>query len=253
MSNSDIRLAPAKAVNERSKSARLRPASYDDDNALLGGRSEESLADKAYAAILRGLFDRSIPAGAELSQTDLVRLLGTTVQPLRDALQRLETEGLVTIHARSCIRFVRADLELSRSTYQFRSLIERSGARALAESGDAAEIQALVDGHVALLARLESGAWGPEEEATLDRLEEGLHGALIAALRNQLITATASRLKNYVTLVRLDWLTTRPLAVRTVREHLEILNACAARDADAAEAALVAHFQLALQRLIGMV
>jgi DNA-binding GntR family transcriptional regulator len=219
----------------------------------MGAKSEESLADKAYAAILRGLFDRSIPAGAELSQTDLVRLLGTTVQPLRDALQRLETEGLVTIHARSCIRFVRADLELSRSTYQFRSLIERSGARALAESGDAAEIQALVDGHVALLARLESGAWGAEEEATLDRLEEGLHGALISALRNQLITTTASRLKNYVTLVRLDWLTTRPLAIRTVREHLEILNACAARDADAAEAALVAHFQLALQRLIGMV
>jgi DNA-binding GntR family transcriptional regulator len=238
-----MRLATEKAVKARSRTA--QPVSG-------GGENDESLADKAYAALLRGLFDKSIPAGAELSQTDLVNLLGTTVQPLRDALRRLETEGLVTIHARSCIRFVRADLELSRSTYQFRSLIERAGARALAESGDLAEITALVDDHVALLARLEEGAWGEEEEILLDDVEERLHGALISALRNELIATTASRLKNYVTLVRLDWLTTRPLAIRTLREHLAILNACAARDADAAEAALVSHFQLALQRLIGM-
>ena len=84
-----------------------------------GERREASLSDKAYQAILQALFDRTIPIGAELSQTELVRLLGITVQPLRDALRTLETEGLVTIHARSCIRFVRADLELSRSTYNF--------------------------------------------------------------------------------------------------------------------------------------
>lgn len=214
---------------------------------------ELGLADKAYQAILQGLFDRTIPAGAELTQTELMRLLGLTAQPLRDALRTLETEGLVSIHARSCIRFIRADLELSRSTYQFRSLIERAGARALAETGNAGEIRRIADDHRELLTRLERGEWSPSEEQTLNALEERLHGAIISALRNPLIETTARRLKNYVTLVRLDWLTTRPLAVRTLREHLEIIDACAARDADKAEAALVTHFQLALQRLLGMV
>lgn len=236
-----------RAVAGKSKTEPAKAIELD-----LLGDNEPSLSDKAYDAILKGLFDRTIPLGAELSQADLVRLFGMTMQPLRDALRRLETEGLVTIHARSCIRFIRSDLELSRSTYQFRSLIERAGARALAESGDAGEIQAMVDGHRALLARLEEGSWEPDDEAMLDRLEEQLHGALISALRNQLIEVTARRLKNYVALVRLDWLTTRPLAIRTLREHLDILTACVARDADAAEAALVTHFQLALQRLLGM-
>lgn len=213
---------------------------------------EVSLGDKAYQAVLQALFDRTIPIGAELSQADLMRMLGITAQPLRDALRTLETEGLVTIHARSCIRFVRADLELSRSTYQFRSLIERAGARSLAESGDAKEILSLAEDHKTLLAKLEAGAWTPEEEEELDLLEDRFHGALISALRNQLIEVTARRLKNYVTLVRLDWLTTRPLAIKTVREHLEVINACVERDGDAAEAALINHFQLALQRLIGM-
>jgi len=131
-------------------------------------------------------------------------------------------------------------------------LIERAGARALAEKGDAAQIQDLIDKHTALLEQLEHGELGPEEKKTLDTLENRLHGALTFYLRNPLIETTAKRLKNYLTLVRLDWLTTKPLAIRTVREHIDILKACAMRDADAAEAALAAHFQQALQRLLGI-
>jgi len=214
--------------------------------------TEANLAEKAYQAILQGLFDRTIPAGSEYSQAELMRQLGLTAQPLRDALRTLMNEGLVTMVARSCVRFIRADLELSRSTYQFRSLLERAGARALAEKGDAVEIKNLMDEHIALLEELERGELGPREQATLDALENRLHGALTFYLRNPLIETTAKRLKNYLTLVRLDWLTTKPLAIRTVREHIDILKACAMRDADAAEAALAAHFQQALQRLLGI-
>lgn len=228
----------------RATAAEIRPPA--------GLEGETNLAEKAYQAILQGLFDRTIPQGGEFSQAELMRLLGLTAQPLRDALRTLENEGLVTVYARSCIRFIRADLELSRSTYQFRSLIERAGARALAEKGDAQEIQDLINDHTALLRQLERGELGPKEKNTLDALENRLHGALTFYLRNPLIETTARRLKKYLALVRLDWLTTTPLAIRTLREHLEILNACALRDADAAEAALAAHFQQALQRLLGI-
>lgn len=213
---------------------------------------EMPLADKAYRAILQGLFDRTIPAGAELSQSELAAKLNLTAQPLRDALLKLEAEGLVTIHARSCIRFVKADLELSRATYQFRSLIERAGARTFAETGDAQIIEALIDDHRRLMSEIEAEGLGIRQSETLGALEDRFHGALLGALRNPLIETTARRLKNYVTLVRLDWLVTAPLALRTLREHLDVLNACARRDADAAEAALTAHFQQALQRLLGM-
>src|SRR5579884_4098597 len=156
----------------------------------VGTENESNLADKAYQVILQGLFDRTIPAGSEYSQAELMRLLGITAQPLRDALRTLENEGLVTMQARSGVRFIRADLELSRSTYQFRSLIERAGARALAEKGDAAQIQDLIDQHTALLEQLEHGELGPEEKKTLDTLENRLHGALTFYLRNPLIETT---------------------------------------------------------------
>lgn len=234
-------------------SKKKSPPSAPKTRPTASAKNETNLAEKAYKSILRGLFNRTIPAGAEFSQVELMRLLGLTAQPLRDALRTLETEGLVTIHARSCIRFVRADMELSWSTYQFRTLLEKAGARAYAENGTTKEIKDLITGHTALLERLERSPFGPQEEQTLDLLENRLHGALISALRNPLIETTARRLHNYFTLVRLDWLTTKPLALRTLHEHLEILNACAARDADAAEAALAKHFQQALHRLLGKV
>jgi DNA-binding GntR family transcriptional regulator len=224
--------------------------STTEDGADAGGGKR--LSDIAYSAILEGLFDRRVPAGAFVSQNDLVKLLGIPVQPLRDALRVLEAEGVLTIHPRSGIQFLKPDLELARSTYQFRSIIERAAARSYAEVGDAGEVQDLIAEHHAFIAALGSKGLTSEMLLRLEALEQRLHGAMIASLRNPLIETTARRLKNYVTLIKLERLITLPLAMRTLKEHLEILEACVARNADRAEAALAQHFQAALQRILGM-
>jgi DNA-binding GntR family transcriptional regulator len=237
-----IMRGPAKKSQSRSRAA--KPVRKDPP---------PRLGETAYRAILEGLFERRVPAGAFISQNELSKIVGVPIQPLRDALRVLEAEGIVTILSRSGIQFAKADLELARSTYQFRSIIERAGARACAESGDAAAIQALIDEHRALIDQLATAELTSEQSSILEDLERRLHGALIGSLRNPLVETTARRLQNYVTLVRLDRLFTKPLVLRTLSEHLDILEACAARDADAAEAALAHHFQMALQRVIGMV
>jgi DNA-binding GntR family transcriptional regulator len=210
------------------------------------------LSEVAYQAILEGLFTRKVPAGAYLSQNDLVQMLGLPVQPLRDALRVLETEGVLTIHPRAGIEFLKPDLELARSTYQFRSLIERTAARAYAESADAAGIARLLKDHETLIKQINAKGLDPEHLSQLEALEARLHGDMVASLRNPLIETAARRLKNYLILIKLDRRITAPLALRTLREHVEILEACVRRDADRAEAALVRHFQAALQRILGM-
>ncbi|MGF2047021.1 hypothetical protein ACQUFG_16650, partial [Enterococcus gallinarum] len=60
-----------RAVAGKSKTEPAKAIELD-----LLGDNEPSLSDKAYDAILKGLFDRTIPLGAELSQADLVRLFG---------------------------------------------------------------------------------------------------------------------------------------------------------------------------------
>jgi DNA-binding GntR family transcriptional regulator len=213
-----------------------------------GGR----LSDLAYARILENLFDRRLPAGAFVSQNDLVKLLGIPVAPLRDALRVLEAEGILTIHPRSGIQFVKPGLELTKSTYQFRTIIERAAVRTFAELGDEDLIREIADRHRALAKQIEQDGLTREALAEIEALESLLHNSVIDILRNPLIDTSYRRMHNYLRLVRLDRKLTVPLALRSNKEHLEITAACESRDPDRAETALVAHFNAALQRHMGM-
>lgn len=213
-----------------------------------GGR----LSDLAYDRILENLFARRLPVGAFVSQNELVKLLGIPVAPLRDALRVLEAEGILTIHPRSGIQFVKPGLDLTRSTYQFRSIIEKSAVAVYAETADESEIAEIERRHRAVVQSLDKDGLTEANRAELEALEEVLHNAIIGALHNELIETAYKRMHNYLRLVRLDRKITVPIAQRSLREHLAIIEACKVRDADAAVSALTAHFNAALQRHMGI-
>lgn len=218
--------------------------------AEIGGGSR--LSDLAYTRILQTLFEKKIPAGAFLSQNDLVELLGIPVAPVRDALKVLETEGIVTIHPRSGIQFVKPGLELTRSTYQFRAILERAAVAVYAETADEADVNEIERRHLAAIADIEQNGLTDANRAELEALEVVLHNSIIHCLNNPLIETAYKRMHYYLRLVRLDRKLTEPLALRSLREHMQIILACKVRDPEAAVAALQAHFNAALQRHMGM-
>lgn len=213
-----------------------------------GGR----LSDLAYERILEQLFDRRLPAGAFLSQNELVKRLGIPVAPLRDALRVLEAEGILTIHPRSGIQFVKPGLELTKSTYQYRSILERAAVRVFAETAPDDELKIIADRHRATVEAIEKRGLDAALIADIEELEKLLHGGVIGSLNNPLINSSYRRMHNYLKLVRLDRRLTVPLALRSLREHEEIIAACQARNPDKAEAALALHFNAALQRHLGI-
>lgn len=224
----------------------------DDTDTEMAAAPGGRLSDLAYRRILETLFERKIPAGAFVSQKELVQLLGIPVAPLRDALRVLEAEGVVQIHPRSGIQFVKPGFELTKSTYQFRTIIERAAVRVFAELVDEAELAQIRQYHLDLIAEIERSGLGPDVLERLERCEDLLHGAVIGIMRNPLIETSYRRMHYYLRLVRLDRKLTAPIALRSLREHVEVLEACVARDPDAAETAVTAHFTAALQRLMGM-
>lgn len=227
-------------------------ASRDDSTGLAELGSGGRLSDLAYTRILETLFERKIPAGAFVSQNDLVQLLGIPVAPLRDALKVLETEGVLTIHPRSGIQFVKPGLELTRSTYQFRGILEKAAVAVYAETADDAELSEVERRHRAAMVAIEKDGLTDANRQELEDLEVVLHNAIIASLNNPLIETSHKRMHNYLKLVRLDRKLTVPLAQRSLREHMEIILACKARDVEKAVTALAAHFNAALQRHMGM-
>ncbi len=219
---------------------------------IVENTSHQRMSDIAYKRLLEGLFSRKIAAGSFVSQASLVETLDVPVQPLRDALRVLEAEGVLAVHPRSGIEFLKPDLELARSTYQFRTIIERAAARHCATAGDASYFALVIKEHEDLIKVIESGAFGDDVLAETERLEHRLHDGMLDTLNNLLVTTTARRLKNYVQLIRLERIITPPLILQSLNEHLAILDGIIKRDEKAAEAALAAHFQASLQRILGM-
>lgn len=210
------------------------------------------LSDVAYGRIFEILYDRRLAAGAFVSQAQLVELTGVPVGPLRDALRALQAEGVVTIHPHAGIQFVKPGMELTRSTYQFRVIIEAAAVAIFAETAPDVEIAELALRHIDVTDALQRDGLTPENLRVFEKLEELLHGSIVASLNNPLIDTSYRRIRNYLRLLRLDRKISAPLALRSLREHQEIIEACRKRNATGAVAAIQTHFAAALQRNLGL-
>lgn len=210
------------------------------------------LSDLAYQRIFEILYDRRLATGAFVSQAQLVALIGVPVGPLRDALRSLEAEGVLAIHPHTGIQFTKPGLELTRSTYQFRGIIEAAAVAVYAETAPEALLVDLDRRHDEVVAALSKDGLTLENAADVEKLDELLHGSIVASLNNALIDTSYRRIRNYLKLLRLDRKMSAPLALRSLREHKAVLAACLERDASAATVAIQAHFSNALQRNLGL-
>jgi DNA-binding GntR family transcriptional regulator len=119
-----------------------------------------------------------------LTQSELMALLDVPVGPLREALQVLESEGLLTMLPRSGIRIVKPDMTLMKNNFQLRRILECEAVRKYAERAPAEELAHWEGAHRGVVSRAQSGM---AEAALLEHartVDHGFQAALIGALRN---------------------------------------------------------------------
>ena len=212
------------------------------------------LSQIAYQRFKEALFTGQIKSGSLLSQSDLVTTLGVPVSPLREAIQVLEAEGLLTVMPRSGIRIVQPDLELIKNAHQLRRLLEHEAVLKFTISCPRDELEAWAERHVQLTKAVENGLDQPDLAARHAEVDGGFHHELIRALRNPIIEEVYARTKERLLLIRLDApreLT--PLLVKmTMAEHLKIITAMQRQDPDGAAAAMDEHLMLSLHRAMGV-
>lgn len=219
--------------------------------ALATGKGDK-LSDAAYVRLLELLFEGRLAGGAIYAQRELVELTGAPVGPLRDALRVLETEGLVTIHARTGIEIVKPGLELIGSTYQFRGIIENAAVSIYAETANPEELGNLESRHNAVISAIRETGLTDQLSSEIEELETLLHYAIVRSLSNPIIENSYKRIHSYLRLIRINRKVTSSLVLPSLEEHLQIIAACKRRDGPAAVQALQAHFRAALQRTLGI-
>jgi DNA-binding GntR family transcriptional regulator len=200
--------------------------------------SAPDAVERAHAQ-LRGLIVRGVLApGCELSQVELARRTGVSTTPLREALRRLEAEGLVESRRNRRPRVRPFDCQDLDSVYAARVLLEPLALRITVPRLTPADLNALRDRLVAMRrvgAKVEIASWENAHRAFHRRLIS----AAPAPLRQQIETLMARADRYRRIAVQDDTEQGRALGDA---EHEAIVEACEARDA--ARAAAVLRTQL---------
>jgi DNA-binding GntR family transcriptional regulator len=198
--------------------------------------------DSTYGRLRTAILLLELVPGERISERGLEPLLGASRTPVRVALMRLENEGLTQREGRGW-RVTPIDLTEVRAVMEYREAVEAAAVRLAVERAG--------DEELAALSALAGARRDHDDEESGLRDFSDFHLALARLSRNQFLADGMAG-----ALTRLS--RTRWLGVRTARsrseardEHLRMVAAIAARDADGAVALTVAHNRGTSERLLG--
>ena len=214
--------------------------------------SATTLRQVAYERFLDGLFSRVIQPGSFVSQRELSELLSVPIGPVREAVKRLEAEGLVKVFAQRGVQVRQIDYDLIRETFGLRVVLEVAALEVFTTNASDAEITALITRTETVAATLAGSDPTPELLAEVRRTDRLMHDRLIAAMDNSIVADTYDRNFQKIRLSRLNGRHLPERSAEIMKEHLEVLYAVRARDYDAARAALMRHLNTSHMRALGL-
>jgi DNA-binding GntR family transcriptional regulator len=197
----------------------------------LDSSAPTSLADKAYVAIRDRLIMLAIRPGDPIDDDALARDLGVGRTPVREALKRLEVDRLVVSYPRRGTFATGMDISDLAHISEIRAQLEPLAARRAAERSARAahgELEELAE-HID---QLDVARVGPGE---LMRWDLAVHRAIYRAAGNPHLEDVLIRYDNLATRIHCLFLDRLSTVDVHVREHVELLRAIAAGDADRAD------------------
>jgi DNA-binding GntR family transcriptional regulator len=195
----------------------------------------EQVRDRLREDILAGRLE----PGTELSEVALAKDFGTSRGPLREALGRLASEGLVTITPRRGAVVAQLSREEFIDAYQVREALETLAVRLAVPLMSNAEIA-----HLRELCELMDRAARDDEVRVFFDTNNSFHEALVRGSRNRKLHDVHRMLVGQMVPYLPRSLELRGNLQQSVAEHQAILAAIEERDAERAAALLAEHIEV---------
>jgi DNA-binding GntR family transcriptional regulator len=226
----------------------VEPIDVERVRASAAGRrlTERSpLADDVHDVVLDMLMNHTLAPGSRLSIDVLARTLGVSPTPVREALARVEAEGLVVKEPRrGYLVAPLISLENLHSLIDFRLLIEPEAAAAAARRATTEQA-----GRLQELAR--SGGAEDSDDPAVNRrgmdYDARFHDAVAELAGNPWLREAVARLRSQLHMYRLYYHARQGAATNV--EHEVIADAIASGDPQRAEQAMRDHLHTAIKRI----
>lgn len=197
---------------------------------LQGVNAYERLREEIRTGVLK--------PGARLTETEVAERLSISRTPVREAIRRLESEGLVDHQPRTGAVIRSLDYPEIMELYEMRTVLEGTAARLAARAASPMELEELRAINVDMAAVTGNG---PE----MARLNRQFHQRLLDAARNRFLVKSMASIESTMLILGPTSMGTEERAGQAVQEHDAVLDALFARDGERAEAAMRAHMERA--------
>ncbi|OEJ35765.1 GntR family transcriptional regulator [Streptomyces subrutilus] len=193
-------------------------------------------ADRVYRHVKQGVLDRRYEGGTLLTEGEVAEAVGVSRTPVREALLRLETEGLIRLYPK------KGALVLPVSAQEIADVVET---RLLVEEFT---VRRAVPAPAALLERLEELLRAQQRHADSGDLaafaaeDRCFHAEIVRHAGNQILSRLYDQLRDRQLRMGVAVMDAHPDRVaQNLAEHREVLAALRAGDADRAAACVRAH------------
>jgi len=193
----------------------------------------------AYALILDAIDTGIYKPGARLVESELAERFGVSRTPIREALQRLETQSLLTRDGRSLI-VASLDHNQLAELYVVRTELEGLAARLAAQHATPEEIRVLRDMVTSDRALI-------DDPGALARANRRFHKQIHLASHNRYLVQQLDLVHRSMALLASTSLAAVGRPLTALAEHDQIVSAFEARDGDAAYRALKEHISRAFE------
>lgn len=215
----------------RTTSRKLHKVSTDDEPVSL------SRGEEAYQKMREAIQSGELKPGTRLREVELAEWLGSSRTPVREALNRLQTEGLVVQEPRRGMIIAELDHSMVSELYFMREVLEGTAARLAARHASDVEISMLRE-----IADRDKNLTDPIKLARNNRM---FHETLYRAAHNRYLLKTLSLLQESLALLGPTTLGMPGRSHTAYEEHSALVRAIEQHDADAADEMSRAHIRSA--------
>jgi DNA-binding GntR family transcriptional regulator len=189
-----------------------------------------SLVDMAYAQVRQRILDNIWPPGHQALEADVAQALGMSRTPVREALMRLQNEGLIEVIPRHGLRVLPVSPTDMREIYEILTALECLAVERLARRAPTeAELKPLVAATKAMaqaLKRDDLDAWAAADER--------FHALLLELAGSRHLQQTVLNYGDRAHRARMFTLRLRPKPLKSTQEHMQLLERLRAADATGA-------------------
>ena len=214
-------------------------------NAMNEAGKSQSSASEAYDLLLAAIETGSLPPGTRLREADLAARFQISRTPVREALKRLELQGLVAHEPHHGAVVSTPEYGQVVELYMMREVLEGTAARLAAQHATDVEVQVLRD----MVVRDRGLVPDPAALAASNRL---FHQQIRDSAGNRYLSRTLETFRVSLALLAGTTLGVPGRGSASIDEHDAIVARIAARDPDGAEQAARQHIRNAFRTRIAL-